>query len=81
MFPVFQWGVDLKKEHEKFLTRQMGDVPVFVSDFPTILKPFYAKATQDGSTVGCVQHGCFKSNMPLVSPSENEFCCKSRFSL
>ncbi|XP_076467507.1 asparaginyl-tRNA synthetase-like isoform X2 [Babylonia areolata] len=49
-----QWGDDLKKEHEKFLTQQMGDVPVFITDFPAALKPFYAKANPDGQTVGAV---------------------------
>ncbi|KAL8594596.1 hypothetical protein ACOMHN_002151 [Nucella lapillus] len=49
-----EWGGDLRKEHEKFLTQQMGDVPVFITDFPASLKPFYAKANQDGQTVGAV---------------------------
>ncbi|KAK7097887.1 asparaginyl-tRNA synthetase-like [Littorina saxatilis] len=49
-----KWGDDLKKEHEKYLTQEMGDVPVFVTDFPAELKPFYAKANQDDKTVAAV---------------------------
>ncbi|XP_025086689.1 LOW QUALITY PROTEIN: probable asparagine--tRNA ligase, mitochondrial [Pomacea canaliculata] len=49
-----KWGEDLKKEHEKFLTAQFGNIPVFVTDFPASLKPFYVKANKDGKTVAAV---------------------------
>ena len=29
-----------------------GDIPVFVSDYPKDLKPFYARINDDGCTVG-----------------------------
>ncbi|KAF3908071.1 hypothetical protein ABW21_db0204630 [Orbilia brochopaga] len=40
-FPV-RWGVNLQSEHEKYLAEVVGDgAPVFVTDFPAQLKPFY----------------------------------------
>uniref|UniRef100_A0A8C5EM79 Aminoacyl-transfer RNA synthetases class-II family profile domain-containing protein n=1 Tax=Gouania willdenowi TaxID=441366 RepID=A0A8C5EM79_GOUWI len=42
-----QWGCDLKTEHEKHLVKHCGNVPVFVTDYPYRLKPFYARANQD----------------------------------
>ncbi|XP_046347553.1 probable asparagine--tRNA ligase, mitochondrial [Haliotis rufescens] len=49
-----QWGADLQKEHERWLTQHLGDVPVFVTDFPAQLKPFYTKLNPDNKTVGAV---------------------------
>ncbi|KAM4044325.1 asparaginyl-tRNA synthetase [Anomaloglossus baeobatrachus] len=43
-----EWGCDLKTEHEKYLVRHCGDVPVFVINYPYDLKPFYARDNQDG---------------------------------
>ncbi|KAF5304653.1 hypothetical protein FQR65_LT18847 [Abscondita terminalis] len=37
----------LNKEHEKFLVKHCGDVPVFVVSWPKDLKPFYAKEVAD----------------------------------
>ncbi|KAG9265028.1 putative asparagine-tRNA ligase, mitochondrial [Astyanax mexicanus] len=42
-----EWGCDLQTEHEKFLVKHCGDVPVFVTDYPYDLKPFYARDNQD----------------------------------
>uniref|UniRef100_A0A8C5EKB4 asparagine--tRNA ligase n=1 Tax=Gouania willdenowi TaxID=441366 RepID=A0A8C5EKB4_GOUWI len=44
---TFPWGCDLKTEHEKHLVKHCGNVPVFVTDYPYRLKPFYARANQD----------------------------------
>uniref|UniRef100_A0A1A8LGJ4 asparagine--tRNA ligase n=3 Tax=Nothobranchius TaxID=28779 RepID=A0A1A8LGJ4_9TELE len=45
-FPT-DWGCDLKTEHEKYLVKHCGDVPVFITDYPYDLKPFYARDNQD----------------------------------
>lgn len=45
-FPA-TWGCDLKTEHEKYLVKHCGNVPVFVTDYPFDLKPFYARDNQD----------------------------------
>ncbi|XP_034024363.1 probable asparagine--tRNA ligase, mitochondrial [Thalassophryne amazonica] len=46
VFPT-DWGCDLQTEHEKYLVKHCGDVPVFVTDYPYELKPFYARDNQD----------------------------------
>ncbi|CAJ0957371.1 unnamed protein product [Ranitomeya imitator] len=43
-----QWGCDLQTEHEKYLVRHCGDVPVFIINYPYDLKPFYARDNDDG---------------------------------
>ncbi|CAO3665755.1 unnamed protein product [Rhizopus stolonifer] len=46
------WGCSLPSEHEKFLAAYC-DQPVFVTDYPKELKPFYMRANEDGKTVAC----------------------------
>ncbi|XP_063060853.1 probable asparagine--tRNA ligase, mitochondrial [Engraulis encrasicolus] len=46
-FPT-EWGCDLQTEHEKYLVKHCGNVPVFVTDYPYDIKPFYARDNQDG---------------------------------
>ncbi|XP_074535678.1 asparaginyl-tRNA synthetase [Halichoeres trimaculatus] len=45
-FPT-DWGCDLQTEHEKYLVKHCGNIPVFVTDYPYYLKPFYARDNQD----------------------------------
>uniref|UniRef100_A0A3B5A469 Asparaginyl-tRNA synthetase 2, mitochondrial n=1 Tax=Stegastes partitus TaxID=144197 RepID=A0A3B5A469_9TELE len=45
--PGHRWGCDLKTEHEKYLVKHCGNIPVFVTDYPYDLKPFYARDNQD----------------------------------
>lgn len=53
MNPV-NWNDGLALEHEKFLTDQIFKKPVFVTNYPTHLKPFYMKHNTDGKTVACL---------------------------
>ncbi|KAM9853155.1 asparaginyl-tRNA synthetase [Aulostomus maculatus] len=46
VFPT-NWGCDLQTEHEKYLVKHCGNIPVFVTDYPYDLKPFYARDNQD----------------------------------
>ena len=48
------WGVDLQTEHEKYLTEQVFQKPVFVTDYPKEIKAFYMKLNPDGKTVAAV---------------------------
>ncbi|XP_046493922.1 probable asparagine--tRNA ligase, mitochondrial isoform X3 [Equus quagga] len=43
-----EWGVDLHTEHEKFLVKHCGNIPVFVVNYPLALKPFYMRDNEDG---------------------------------
>jgi asparaginyl-tRNA synthetase len=48
------WGVDLQSEHERFLTEELFDAPVFVTDYPKDIKAFYMKMNDDGKTVAAM---------------------------
>jgi len=48
LFLSLQWGCDLQTEHEKYLVKHCGEVPVFVINFPYDLKPFYMRDNEDG---------------------------------
>ncbi|CAN0345087.1 unnamed protein product [Lampetra fluviatilis] len=69
-FPV-EWGCDLHKEHERFLVGHVGGggVPLFVTDWPRDLKPFYARDNPEGDgtcrTVAAVD---------LLTPGVGELC-------
>lgn len=52
-YPV-SWGSDLQTEHEKYLTEQVYQKPVFVTDYPAGIKAFYMRANEDGKTVSAV---------------------------
>ncbi|XP_055272065.1 probable asparagine--tRNA ligase, mitochondrial isoform X3 [Moschus berezovskii] len=43
-----EWGADLHTEHEKYLVKHCGDIPVFVINYPLALKPFYMRENEDG---------------------------------
>lgn len=44
-------GKPLAKEHELFLVKYNGQKPLFVVDWPTNLKPFYAKTLPDNESL------------------------------
>ncbi|XP_056011865.1 probable asparagine--tRNA ligase, mitochondrial isoform X2 [Ostrea edulis] len=60
-----QWGDDLQRAHEKALVKHCGNVPVFVTDYPEELKPFYAKQNPDNRTV---------AGLDLLIPGVGELC-------
>ena len=45
------WGCDLQTEHERYLTEQVFQKPVFVTDYPKDIKAFYMRLNDDGKTV------------------------------
>ena len=49
-YPV-TWGCDLQTEHERYLTEQHFQKPVFVTDYPKEIKAFYMRENDDGKTV------------------------------
>ena len=52
-FPV-HWGSDLQTEHERYLTEEIFQRPVFVTDYPKEIKAFYMKLNPDGKTVAAM---------------------------
>ena len=48
-----EYGEDIAKEHEKYITEYFG-VPVFIKDWPRDIKAFYMKQNEDGETVRAV---------------------------
>jgi len=48
-----EYGEDLAKEHEKYITEYFNG-PVFVKNWPKDIKAFYMKLNEDGKTVAAV---------------------------
>ena len=49
-YPVY-WGCDLQSEHERYITEQVYNKPVFLINYPKDIKSFYMKQNPDGKTV------------------------------
>ncbi|KAL4658622.1 putative asparagine-tRNA ligase, mitochondrial isoform X1 [Arapaima gigas] len=64
---ILIWGSDLQTEHEKYLVKHCGNIPVFVINYPYELKPFYARDNSDQPqhTVAAVD---------LLVPEVGELC-------
>ena len=52
-FPV-EWGIDLQAEHERCLCENIFKKPVFVTDYPKDIKPFYMRMNDDLKTVAAM---------------------------
>jgi asparaginyl-tRNA synthetase len=52
-YPI-EWGKDLQTEHERYLTEQVFQKPVFVTDYPKEIKAFYMRLNDDGKTVAAM---------------------------
>ncbi len=52
-YPV-EWGCDLQTEHERYLTEEIFNKPLFVTDYPKEIKAFYMRLNDDGKTVAAV---------------------------
>ena len=52
-FPV-EYGIDLQSEHERFLAEEYFKKPVFLTDYPKGIKPFYMRMNEDEKTVAAV---------------------------
>jgi asparaginyl-tRNA synthetase len=49
-----EYGIDLQSEHERFLAEEYCKKPVFLTDYPREIKPFYMRMNDDGKTVAAV---------------------------
>lgn len=52
-FPV-SWGCDLQTEHERYLSEEVYNKPVFVTDYPKEIKAFYMRMNDDNKTVAAM---------------------------
>jgi asparaginyl-tRNA synthetase len=48
------WGLDLQTEHERYLTEKHFNAPVVVKNYPTEIKAFYMRLSDDGRTVAAM---------------------------
>jgi asparaginyl-tRNA synthetase len=49
-----EWGLDLQTEHERYLTEKHFKAPVVVMNYPTEIKAFYMRLSDDGRTVAAL---------------------------
>jgi asparaginyl-tRNA synthetase len=49
-YPV-EWGLDLQSEHERYLAEVVFKKPVILTDYPTQIKAFYMRLSDDEKTV------------------------------
>ncbi|KAJ7760559.1 asparaginyl-tRNA synthetase [Mycena metata] len=64
-FPV-RWGSALQSEHEKWLCETLVGGPLFVTDYPAGIKPFYMRANSPAPGEEEVTVGCFDLLVPQV---------------
>ena len=48
------WGADLQSEHERFLTEEVVNGPLVVTDYPKGIKAFYMRLNDDEKTVAAM---------------------------
>ncbi|KAI0374848.1 asparaginyl-tRNA synthetase [Pilatotrama ljubarskyi] len=61
-----EWGKGLQSEHERWLAEEHVRGPVFVTDYPASLKPFYMRANGGASDVPGATVACFDLLVPGV---------------
>ncbi len=66
-----EWGIGISTEYERFLTDEHFGCPVFVTDYPAAMKPFYMRLNDDGKTVACTDL-LFPEVGELVGASQRE---------
>jgi asparaginyl-tRNA synthetase len=49
-----EWGLDLQTEHERYLTEEHFNAPVVVMNYPTEIKAFYMRLSDDERTVAAL---------------------------
>ena len=49
-----EWGLDLQTEHERYLTETHFNAPVVVMNYPTEIKAFYMRLSDDERTVAAL---------------------------
>ncbi|NOR25282.1 MAG: asparagine--tRNA ligase [Desulforhopalus sp.] len=52
-YPI-DWGRDLQSEHERYLSEDVFQCPITVTDYPASIKPFYMRVNDDNKTVAAM---------------------------
>ena len=52
-YPI-SWGTDLQAEHERYLTEKHVGGPLILTDYPSTIKPFYMRLSDDEKTVAAM---------------------------
>jgi asparaginyl-tRNA synthetase len=52
-YPI-SWGTDLQAEHERYLTEKHVKGALILTDYPSSIKPFYMRVSDDGKTVAAM---------------------------
>jgi asparaginyl-tRNA synthetase len=52
-YPI-AWGGDLQAEHERYLCEKHVGGPVILTDYPSVMKPFYMRLSDDERTVAAM---------------------------
>ncbi len=50
-YSKINWGMDLQSEHERYITEEVFNCPVFLIDYPKDIKAFYMRLNDDNKTV------------------------------
>ncbi|KAI0831261.1 asparaginyl-tRNA synthetase [Trametes gibbosa] len=61
-----EWGKGLQSEHERWLAEEHVRGPVFVTDYPAALKPFYMRANDDDASAHGPTVACFDLLVPGI---------------
>ena len=48
------WGMDLQAEHERYLAEELVGGPLFVTNYPASLRPFYMRLDEGEQTVAAM---------------------------
>jgi asparaginyl-tRNA synthetase len=60
-----QWGESISTELERWIAEELGNgLPIFVTDYPTSLKPFYMRPSSEDSQRSTV--ACFDLLVPRI---------------
>jgi len=65
-YPI-EWGSDLQTEHERYLAEEYCKKPVFITNYPKSIKPFYMRVDTDTN-----DHGPTVAAMDLLVPGIGE---------
>lgn len=71
LVPKIEWGDPLTEEHESYLAEEIYEKPVIIYNYPTKLKPFYARINDDAKTVAAFDMVVPKIGT-LIRGSQNE---------